>query len=888
MDLSRHSSYESYLHYPDAANQFLFTVTDADAVLEPEDCLFNNEFPNMFDNAVDPAAYDFGIPLPAQYGNEASSHHQSRLHAYSLPNNFYQSAFKNSINPCNNHLEASYFQQVINDRTAGIDGNIWIDDYARTVSPSDLQSVSSTSNLFDETLSVASRSSLKRNSSGHVADSTKKHRVSSDSTTLGKMMSVIGLGNADSPCGSPAIQNVFVDGKGLRYSVGVDMNSADRDFSHIYAVPQIPPRQHSTGQIKEWLARTDVFDQPEQDSITSHALRLYAAMWDVCDDGGDPDSMVTIYAPRIGQKSYGTEKRLFCPPPMVHIKGDEFIRGTKIHASTDATGIKFHEACGGVSSLIDSSDFSLSTLRNNNCLRDADQLALFRAMFISDLSKVRSSKSSYDHIMLNRNFAKLFSDIGCQRAGKDFELHMRINHGEHLGTFVSDTINIISKPSKKKVGSQRQSSLSTPTMKNRRSVGEKTTNLSELIHSGATVAFYNRLKSQTVSTKYLALNQNEGGSAYKPVAKSGYWQPFVIKSCNHLAGNKIYYDEPVYLECPRSGWKSDMFLVRRVETKEQVVLPESSAVDDEAVLQLQKIALQSAKDASLYLSIHPKTLDIHYVKSSKVACRILDENGGSSSNDEATMSDSPSPGSAKTVIADKISDHCIWSAVAVSKTSYRYFRANLSRSLIQHNISLPVTPVPKLVNCHIVDQQNAHSRYHLIDMDVFFSASSVLEALDRLFQHQAHNQSQNFDGLLRYLEHDIYIGNVKCEILQRAESFLTESGKVVGASILNNVQTNQLYGTSLSVLMNKIVCRIPSLSKLVHIGSDTGDASDDDMSLKMSESDLSDTFATMIEDQQNNTTQIQLPIIMIRKLDGMVYRLGRHLKFDIINGTQQL
>lgn len=189
------------------------------------------------------------------------------------------------------------------------------------------------------------------------------------------------------------------------------------------------------------------------------------------------------------------------------------------------------------------------------------------------------------------------------------------------------------------------------------------------IHHGTTISLFNRIRSQTVSTKYLGVStseQQQGGKGATPgngtcfVARTGSWDPFVIwivdtsrapdmtatTSRKHHPNNPnyppppaialqtdpaqhplaIHYNQAVVLQCVSTGLVSPVMVIRKVDKGSMVLggnhLDDLSGTTggecgDEAlgdpVSQLHKIAFQIVQDPSIAHSnkagFHPHTMD---------------------------------------------------------------------------------------------------------------------------------------------------------------------------------------------------------------------------------------------------------------------------------------
>ncbi|KAF1471948.1 Recombining binding protein suppressor of hairless-like protein, partial [Pygoscelis antarcticus] len=281
---------------------------------------------------------------------------------------------------------------------------------------------------------------------------------------------------------------------------------------------------------------------PYQTNLLRDGVRRYLQL--------PADQSVLILHAKVAQKSYGNEKRFFCPPPCVYLSGPGWkLKQEQIKARD--LGEAGFRVCGymGLDSmgnnLIETQKLSFEEQP------DAKGFSCAKALYISDADKRK-------HFRL---VLKLF-----------------FSNGQEIGTFHSKLIKVISKPSQKK---------------------QSLKNTDLCISSGSKVSLFNRLRSQTVSTRYLSV---EGGAF---IASARQWAAFTLHLADeHCARSEfppregyIHYGSVVQLVCTATGITLPPLIIRKV-TKQYALLDV-----DEPISQLHKCAFQFQGSDRMYLCL---------------------------------------------------------------------------------------------------------------------------------------------------------------------------------------------------------------------------------------------------------------------------------------------
>ncbi|PPQ63703.1 hypothetical protein CVT24_004283, partial [Panaeolus cyanescens] len=358
-----------------------------------------------------------------------------------------------------------------------------------------------------------------------------------------------------------------------------------------------------------------------------------------------PMTTVICLHAAVAQKSYGSEKRFLCPPPVVHIDGPVWhMRSQQL-------------AMAVVSETGDRSFEQKAPLDNN-------MTASFKFLHVTGTAKAKSFQLSLD--IAEPPLPGVVGDGTEPPSGRVW------------ASFDSAPVTIISKPSKKTA---------------------KTRNISSCILAGGPVSLFNRINSQTVRTKYMTIDHaqlcasNVAWSAFNVnvVRKPGPPPPTVA------GPQPVTYGCEIILSDTHSGISTAPLIIRKVD-KGKVTHDEGGPVS-----QMQKIALQRVNpDGTRHYLSAAGPMPGNPGVIAPPAPGISSQAGTHPLVFQAPRVREEIKDGYR-VVCDEVDDYLCWTIVGISKFQYTFFDAFGQNNTIPE---MPITPFPTLFTAPVYRPAN--------------------------------------------------------------------------------------------------------------------------------------------------------------------------------------
>ncbi|KAJ7038310.1 hypothetical protein C8F04DRAFT_1034927 [Mycena alexandri] len=355
-----------------------------------------------------------------------------------------------------------------------------------------------------------------------------------------------------------------------------------------------------------------------------------------------PMTTVVCLHAAVAQKSYGSEKRFLCPPPLVHIDGPVW-------------QMRRQELSMTVVSEVGERSFQQKAPLDNN------MTSSFKFLHVTGTAKAKSFQLSLE----------IAEPSVPTSEGADPP------PGRVWATFDSAPVTIISKPSKKTA---------------------KTRNISSCILAGGPVSLFNRINSQTVRTKYMTIDHAQ------LCASNVAWSAFNVNVVPRptdppsIGGPQpVTYGCSIILSDTHSGISTSPLIIRKVD-KGRV-----SPDDGGPVSQMQKIALQrvNADGTRHYLSAAGPIPGAQGVVAPPAPGSSSQAGSHPLLFQSPRVRDEMKDGIR--IVTDDVDDYLCWTIVGISKFQYTFFDAFGQNNNIP---DMPITPFPTLFTAPVYRQTN--------------------------------------------------------------------------------------------------------------------------------------------------------------------------------------
>ncbi|RKP37848.1 hypothetical protein BJ085DRAFT_41140, partial [Dimargaris cristalligena] len=313
-----------------------------------------------------------------------------------------------------------------------------------------------------------------------------------------------------------------------------------------------------TPRVSGVAAKVDPETDPYHPAISAHCHRAVVRPGE---QRPVSPAMITISCLHalVAQKSYGSEKRFLCPPPMITVRSTDpawSLAGAPLPFSSELA-----------MSVVN--DQGADTQVRSAVTLDPSGSGICRQLHVSNMAKSKFFRLRLD--LPKRTESVLPTETAPPGLTPAFP----------FATFESSSIAIISKPSKKTA---------------------KARNISSCILSGSSIALFNRINSQTVRTKFLVVHEGV------LCARNCAWTAFTITLAHPSPATAsstavaITYGSEVILSDPTTGVQTEPMVIRKVE-KGRLAAGALGPVSQMQKIAFQKISHQAkVTDPRYYLS----------------------------------------------------------------------------------------------------------------------------------------------------------------------------------------------------------------------------------------------------------------------------------------------